>query len=146
MEIEPFLHASRANTPTPHYLHHRQADVNTTPNTANEQTAYRSRVAPDSPTVPAHIHTRKVSNPAATSRYRPYKSSSLSHQQNSAQDSTALPVHHIPESTSAGREGRQFTVANVGNNGRIFLRYDIRATLIEPIASIARIARTVTCY
>lgn len=28
-----------------------------------------------------------------------------------------------PEGSSAGREGRQFTVANVGNNGRIYLRY-----------------------
>ncbi len=28
-----------------------------------------------------------------------------------------------PDGTSAGREGRQFAVANVGNNGRIYLRY-----------------------
>ncbi len=28
-----------------------------------------------------------------------------------------------PDGSSAGREGRQFTVANVGNNGRIYLRY-----------------------
>lgn len=28
-----------------------------------------------------------------------------------------------PDGGSAGREGRQFTVANVGNNGRIYLRY-----------------------
>jgi hypothetical protein len=27
-----------------------------------------------------------------------------------------------PDGTSAGREGRQFTVSNVGNNGRIYLR------------------------
>jgi hypothetical protein len=27
-----------------------------------------------------------------------------------------------PDGTSAGREGRQFTVANVGNNGKIYLR------------------------
>lgn len=31
----------------------------------------------------------------------------------------------VPDGGSAGREGRQFTVANVGNNGRIYLRYDI---------------------
>lgn len=30
-----------------------------------------------------------------------------------------------PDGMSAGREGRQFTVSNVGNNGRIFLRYVI---------------------
>lgn len=28
----------------------------------------------------------------------------------------------IPDGSSAGREGRQFTVAKVGNNGRIYLR------------------------
>ena len=28
-----------------------------------------------------------------------------------------------PAGASAGREGRQFTVANVGNNGKLFLRY-----------------------
>lgn len=27
-----------------------------------------------------------------------------------------------PDGSSAGREGRQFTVAKVGNNGRIYLR------------------------
>ncbi|CAG8960643.1 hypothetical protein HYFRA_00013521 [Hymenoscyphus fraxineus] len=34
-------------------------------------------------------------------------------------------LHHdiVPDGGSAGREGRQFTVANVGNNGRIYLRY-----------------------
>ncbi|EPE29313.1 Ras GEF [Glarea lozoyensis ATCC 20868] len=31
-----------------------------------------------------------------------------------------------PDGGSAGREGRQFTVANVGNNGRIYLRPTIR--------------------
>lgn len=31
-----------------------------------------------------------------------------------------------PDGGSAGREGRQFTVANVGNNGRIYLRYELR--------------------
>lgn len=28
-----------------------------------------------------------------------------------------------PDGGSAGREGRQFAVSNVGNNGRIYLRY-----------------------
>ncbi|KAK5997252.1 Guanine nucleotide exchange factor LTE1 [Cladobotryum mycophilum] len=31
-----------------------------------------------------------------------------------------------PDGASAGREGRQFTVANVGNNGRIYLRPSVR--------------------
>jgi hypothetical protein len=33
-----------------------------------------------------------------------------------------LNVDITPDGGSAGREGRQFTVANVGNNGRIYLR------------------------
>lgn len=41
-----------------------------------------------------------------------------------------------PDGMSGGREGRQFTVANVGNNGRIYLRYDCitstTCTVIEP--------------
>jgi hypothetical protein len=32
-------------------------------------------------------------------------------------------VDIVPDSTSASREGRQFAVSNVGNNGRIYLRY-----------------------
>nr|AGN92184.1 LteA [Epichloe baconii] len=32
----------------------------------------------------------------------------------------------VPDGRSAGREGRQFTVANVGNNGRIYLRPSVR--------------------
>lgn len=35
-----------------------------------------------------------------------------------------LSVSQTPDITSAAREGRQFAVANVGNNGRIYLRYD----------------------
>lgn len=41
-----------------------------------------------------------------------------------------------PDGGSAGREGRQFTVANVGNNGRIYLRYvpqDIRGWPCQPL-------------
>lgn len=33
-----------------------------------------------------------------------------------------------PDGASAGRQGRQFTVANVGNNGRLFLRPSVRRT------------------
>ena len=38
-----------------------------------------------------------------------------------------------PDGTSGGREGRQFTVANVGNNGRIYLRYDYILSLEVPL-------------
>jgi hypothetical protein len=35
---------------------------------------------------------------------------------------TEVKVDITPDGGSAGREGRQFAVANVGNNGRIYLR------------------------
>lgn len=38
------------------------------------------------------------------------------------QDTEADKWDIAPDGGSAGREGRQFTVANVGNNGRIYLR------------------------
>lgn len=38
-----------------------------------------------------------------------------------------------PDGGSAGREGRNFTVANVGNNGRIYLRYGLPCS---PYASL----------
>ncbi|KAK1545072.1 RasGEF domain-containing protein [Colletotrichum paranaense] len=42
-------------------------------------------------------------------------------------DSSADDKFEIaPDGGSAGREGRQFTVANVGNNGRIYLRPTVR--------------------
>lgn len=37
-------------------------------------------------------------------------------------DSVAEHWDIAPDGSSAGREGRQFTVANVGNNGKIYLR------------------------
>ena len=39
-------------------------------------------------------------------------------------DSEGEKTDITPDGGSAGREGRQFTVANVGNNGRIYLRWD----------------------
>ncbi|KAK9426045.1 hypothetical protein SUNI508_12669 [Seiridium unicorne] len=41
-------------------------------------------------------------------------------------DSDAEKWDITPDGGSAGREGRQFTVANVGNNGKIYLRPTIR--------------------
>lgn len=38
-----------------------------------------------------------------------------------------------PDGSSAGREGRQFTVAKVGNNGRIYLRYG-KMSMMSPDA------------
>ncbi|RSL86207.1 hypothetical protein CEP52_015890 [Fusarium oligoseptatum] len=51
---------------------------------------------------------------------RSFKDSDSDHQ-------GSLPRWDItPDGGSAGREGRQFTVANVGNNGRIYLRPTVR--------------------
>lgn len=41
---------------------------------------------------------------------------------NSRKDADGEKGNIAPDGSSAGREGRQFTVAKVGNNGRIFLR------------------------
>ncbi|KAG5929842.1 hypothetical protein E4U42_004362 [Claviceps africana] len=41
-------------------------------------------------------------------------------------DNGTATVEIAPDGTSAGREGRQFTVSNVGNNGRIYLRPSVR--------------------
>lgn len=43
----------------------------------------------------------------------------------------------VPDGASAGREGRQFTVANVGNNGRIYLRY-VCCCCLRPAPTQAR--------
>lgn len=51
-----------------------------------------------------------------------------------------------PEGGSAGREGRQFTVSNVGNNGRIYLRYAVPCLgfLLVAVASIPFGSQTLT--
>lgn len=41
---------------------------------------------------------------------------------NTRRDGEGESGNIVPDGGSASREGRQFTVANVGNNGRIFLR------------------------
>lgn len=56
------------------------------------------------------------------------RQSSLRHVKNSTEVLRQLSANPgnkdlAPDGTSGGREGRQFTVANVGNNGRIYLRY-----------------------
>ncbi|WXC66970.1 hypothetical protein SNK03_012740 [Fusarium graminearum] len=52
---------------------------------------------------------------------------SLKDSDSSADNQGSLARWEIaPDGGSAGREGRQFTVANVGNNGRIYLRPTVR--------------------
>lgn len=62
------------------------------------------------PLVPVTERISEERNPIATRRTRA--------------DSSADDKFEIaPDGASAGRDGRQFTVANVGNNGRIYLRW-----------------------
>lgn len=42
--------------------------------------------------------------------------------QRSTKRSNNVP-ESVPESSPTGREGKHFTVGNVGNNGRLYLRY-----------------------
>jgi hypothetical protein len=49
-----------------------------------------------------------------------------------------------PDGGSAGREGRQFTVGNVGNNGRIYLRYVSRCAEQLPFVLDANCEDTIT--
>ncbi|WYZ37183.1 hypothetical protein EsH8_II_000689 [Colletotrichum jinshuiense] len=65
------------------------------------------------PLVPVTERISEERNPIATRRTRA--------------DSSADDKFEIaPDGASAGRDGRQFTVANVGNNGRIYLRPTVR--------------------
>ena len=71
----------------------------------------------------------------ATARGRP---TSLRHAKNSKEVLRQRSANRgnkdaAPDGTSGGREGRQFTVANVGNNGRIYLRYDYIPTMEAPL-------------
>lgn len=45
---------------------------------------------------------------------------------NYTSETSELRWEVAPDGGSAGREGRQFTVSNVGNNGRIYLRYVLK--------------------
>lgn len=71
----------------------------------------RTRTMPTQKVNPLLPVTERKSQEEKTASRRPRKNSD-----NDKWDIT-------PDGGSAGREGRQFTVANVGNNGRIYLRY-----------------------
>lgn len=82
---------------------------------------------PSAPTVAANkprtrtMPTQKVSPllPVTERKSQEEKAASRRPRKNSDNDKWDI----TPDGGSAGREGRQFTVANVGNNGRIYLRY-----------------------
>lgn len=88
---------------------------------------------PSAPTLPANkprtrtMPTQKVNPllPVTERKSQEEKPASRRPRKNSENDKWDI----TPDGGSAGREGRQFTVSNVGNNGRIYLRYvpgDIR--------------------
>ncbi|KAG5980306.1 hypothetical protein E4U55_004171 [Claviceps digitariae] len=59
--------------------------------------------------------------PLSESRHRSENRDTAPRSEN---DTDAVEI--APDGSSAGREGRQFTVSNVGNNGRIYLRPSVR--------------------
>lgn len=66
-------------------------------------------------------------NSSATSRPLVPVTERISHEEKNAarrakRKGSEEKVDITPDGGSAGRDGRQFTVANVGNNGRIYLR------------------------
>ncbi|RGP64167.1 hypothetical protein FLONG3_9630 [Fusarium longipes] len=77
-----------------------------------------SSIAVAKPLVP--LAERRIHKSKHTTR-------SLKESDTSADNQGSLARWEItPDGGSAGREGRQFTVANVGNNGRIYLRPTVR--------------------
>jgi hypothetical protein len=87
----------------------------------------RRALDPSAPTVAANkprmrtMPTQKVYPllPVTERKSQEEKAASRRPRKNSDNDRWDI----TPDGGSAGREGRQFTVANVGNNGRIYLRY-----------------------
>lgn len=133
MEIEPSLHASRAKTPTPNGLRQRQLQRSTSrrehikreskikSNHDEALNGHQSVSGSKSPVL-AKIQTQRLPSIGRDNIAAPRKSNSLRRQQE-GEHSSNIAVNVAPETISTGREGRQFTVANVGNNGKIFLRY-----------------------
>jgi hypothetical protein len=127
MEVEPAMPAARqAVTQTPEGIRQRQLD----------RLSPRGRVAKDNP-IDASLRDIPDASPAlaaarVTRRVSPGMSNTRWNQDGIRQERHAasrpvgagaeVKVDITPDGGSAGREGRQFAVANVGNNGRIYLR------------------------
>jgi len=134
MEVEAALPASRqAVTPTSEGIRQRQLDrLSPRGRFAKENRINVSlRDIPDasdgpvkpSPAPAAARVTRRASPGPSNTRWN----QDGMHQEKHAASRTVgvggdVRVDITPDGGSAGREGRQFTVANVGNNGRIYLR------------------------
>ncbi|KAK7725245.1 Guanine nucleotide exchange factor lte1 [Diaporthe eres] len=97
---------------------------------ARRPVAPRRAPDPSAPTVAANkprtrtMPTQKVNPllPVTERKSQEEKTASRRPRKNSENDKWDI----TPDGGSAGREGRQFTVANVGNNGRIYLRPTVR--------------------
>lgn len=98
------------------------------------QTATRpidhSATAPSVPTKPASAYQRPRNPPPTRSSHTapllPLSEKKLAQNSLISQPRTNSEAEKwdiAPEGNSGGREGRRFAVSNVGNNGRIYLRY-----------------------
>jgi hypothetical protein len=134
MEVEDPLPASRqAMTPTPEGIRQRQLDRLS----PRGRFAKENRIdaplrdipdASDGPVkpspAPAAVRvTRRASPGTSNTRWNQDGMRQGKHAASRAVGAGGeVRVDITPDGGSAGREGRQFTVANVGNNGRIYLR------------------------
>lgn len=134
MEVEvPMLASRQAVTPAPDGLRQRQLDRLT----PRGRFAKDNRIDAQPRDIPAASEgpVRPPPAPAAvraTRRVSPGTSNTRWNQDGIRQERNAtsrpagaggeVRVDITPDGGSAGREGRQFAVANVGNNGRIYLR------------------------
>lgn len=100
---------STAKWPTTNRANTTRAAAPTTTTTTN--------FTPAKPLVPATERKTHEANKSSAGRSR--KDSDL----DGANVNAGNKWDITPDGGSAGREGRQFAVANVGNNGRIYLRY-----------------------
>lgn len=85
---------------------------------------------------------RITRQPSNTSRPLVPVNERKSHEENGytwriKRDGEAEKTDIAPDGGSAGREGRQFAVANVGNNGRIYLRWVYHDRLLLVFATSA---------
>ena len=95
------------------------------PTVTRERANTTTRIAPTTtptpakPLVPATERKTHEANKSSVGRSR--KDSDLDGGSSNTNNTNKWDI--TPDGGSAGREGRQFAVANVGNNGRIYLRY-----------------------
>lgn len=89
-----------------------QGHMQGSPNSAAQQKSYHASTRPK-------LSVREQSRGRQNSLRRVKNSKEVMRQRSSNRNNQEL----TPDGNSGSREGRQFTVANVGNNGRIYLRY-----------------------